>query len=193
MCVLRSALPVAPAILPNESPVDSLWSFGDPAVFMVDSRVSITMLGRISARTGVRQKDEVPGDGRRSAISRFFGKSVRTRPEPPLAIPEVEGTDAQFDRFAPVRLSQVGVQKRRWQREQTAEDRAEERRSPVARYTRFDRALLGLELVGALVIAWLAFQYVYTVYFDTGVRRITGSGMNSVPPPAPIAHFNAAS
>lgn len=149
-------------------------------------RVHITMLGRISARTGVRQNDEVPGDGRRSAISRFFGKSARARPEPAVAIPEipeVEVAEAQeeFDRFTPVRLSQVGAHRRRWRPEQTAEDLAE-KRLPAARYNWFDRSLLGLELVGALVIAWLAFQYVYTVYFDTGVRRITGSGMNSVSP-----------
>lgn len=86
----------------------------------------------------------------------------------------------EFDRFRAVRLSQVGVQGKRWQRAQTPEGRAENR-EPAVSYNRFDRALLGLELVGALVIAWLAFQYVYTVYFDTGVRRISGSGMNSVP------------
>jgi sortase A len=139
------------------------------------------MLGRISARTGVRQKDnEVPGDGRRSAISRFFERGARASSEQASAIPEVEPAPVQeeFDRFRAVRLSQVGVQGKRWQRAQTAEGRAENRK-PAASYNRFDRALLGLELVGALVIAWLAFQYVYTVYFDTGVRRISGSGTNS--------------
>jgi LPXTG-site transpeptidase (sortase) family protein len=38
----------------------------------------------------------------------------------------------------------------------------------------FDRMLLTVEIAGALVVAWLAFQYVYTVYFDKGTpRRLT--------------------
>ncbi|MEP6774824.1 MAG: sortase [Chloroflexota bacterium] len=141
------------------------------------------MLGRISARTGVRQKDnEVPGDGGRSAISRLFERSTRARSEQAPATLEIEPAPVQeeFDRFRAVRLSQVGVQGKKWQRAQTAEGRAENR-EPAVSYNRFDRALLGLELVGALVIAWLAFQYVYTVYFDTGVRRISGSGTSSAP------------
>lgn len=44
----------------------------------------------------------------------------------------------------------------------------------------FDRALLALEVVGALVVAWLAFQYVYTVYVDTGTHRLSGTGGNAL-------------
>lgn len=41
----------------------------------------------------------------------------------------------------------------------------------------FDWVLLGIEVVGAVVVAWLVFQYVYTAYFDTAPRRVS-------PPPA---------
>lgn len=36
-----------------------------------------------------------------------------------------------------------------------------------------DWLLLGLEALGALVVAWLAFQYIYTTYIDTAPRRLT--------------------
>ena len=38
-----------------------------------------------------------------------------------------------------------------------------------------DRVLLAVEIVCALIVAWIAVQYVYTVYFDTVPRRLTPS------------------
>lgn len=38
-----------------------------------------------------------------------------------------------------------------------------------------DKVLLAVEVVGALVVAWLLWQYVYTVYIDTAPRRVTPS------------------
>jgi sortase A len=40
-----------------------------------------------------------------------------------------------------------------------------------------DRVLLGIEIVCALIVAWIAVQYVYTVYFDTGPHRVTPSAL----------------
>ena len=47
------------------------------------------------------------------------------------------------------------MQGKRWQRAQKAERVAQRIEEPVVSYNQFDRALLGLELVGALVIASL--------------------------------------
>jgi sortase A len=44
-----------------------------------------------------------------------------------------------------------------------------------------DRTLLVVEIFGAIVVAWLAIQYVYTVYFDTAPRRVTPSTVIATP------------
>jgi LPXTG-site transpeptidase (sortase) family protein len=44
---------------------------------------------------------------------------------------------------------------------------------PAKPLTLVDWLLLGLEAMGALVVAWLAFQYIYTTYIDTAPRRLT--------------------
>lgn len=44
-----------------------------------------------------------------------------------------------------------------------------------------DWLLLGLEALGALVVAWLAFQYIYTTYIDTAPRRLTPPPSRPVP------------
>jgi LPXTG-site transpeptidase (sortase) family protein len=36
-----------------------------------------------------------------------------------------------------------------------------------------DRVLLAIEIAGALVVAWVVWQYLYTTYFDTGPKRLT--------------------
>jgi sortase A len=36
-----------------------------------------------------------------------------------------------------------------------------------------DRVLLAVEVACALIVAWIAAQYIYTVYFDTGPHRLT--------------------
>ena len=54
--------------------------------------------------------------------------------------------------------------------------------------TLLDWLLLSIEAAGALVVAWLAFQYIYTTYIDTAPRRLTPppqrpqpSGGNALP------------
>jgi sortase A len=37
----------------------------------------------------------------------------------------------------------------------------------------FDTALLVIEVVSAMVVSWLVWQYVYTAYFDTAPRRVS--------------------
>jgi LPXTG-site transpeptidase (sortase) family protein len=127
----------------------------------------------------------------------------RARPSTrPLHADEVAEDEATRSRFEPVRLSQVEIPDRRslfaGQRSgsqtlpvrgrfsrpgEAAEDKAEagsKRQARAGAGRLFDRALLALEVAGALVIAWLAFQYIYTVYIDTGSRRLSGSGGNAV-------------
>jgi LPXTG-site transpeptidase (sortase) family protein len=114
-------------------------------------------------------------------------------------LPILEPAD-EFDRFRSSRLSQVEVEKSgfaaRFQRSpQTTEPvpAAPAEASPKKVWHLFDRVLLGLEITGALIVAWLAFQYVYTVYFDTAPKRVshnvmatpsTRSGGGVVQPPA---------
>ena len=43
-----------------------------------------------------------------------------------------------------------------------------------------DRALLVVEVAGALVVAWLVLQYVYTAYIDTGPRRVSPPRSGSI-------------
>lgn len=43
-----------------------------------------------------------------------------------------------------------------------------------------DRALLAVEVAGALVVAWLVLQYVYTAYIDTGPRRVSPPRSGSI-------------
>ncbi len=58
-----------------------------------------------------------------------------------------------------------------WDREpHDDEGRDQEPRKPL---NMVDWLLLGLEALGALVVAWLAFQYIYTTYIDTAPRRVT--------------------
>lgn len=52
----------------------------------------------------------------------------------------------------------------------------------------FDRVLLVVEVAGALVVAWLAWQYLYTVYFDTAPHRVSASlGVTSKVLATPLA------
>lgn len=156
------------------------------------------MLGRISARAGVRRKREEAGeDGQAPAIKKGFGPFRRTPASATIeeAAPESDETP---NRFAPVRLSTVeerqpGFLARRRASKQQARPQAqaitrfsrpgeaatEQHHVPSTKVVKtgavrwFDRGLLAIELVGALVVAWLAFQYIYTVYIDTGSRRLS--------------------
>ena len=109
--------------------------------------------------------------------------------------------ETALSRFEPVRLSQVEATSKRsffagrrsgivpapvagrFSRPgEAAQDRREAaaKRKATGAGRVFDRSLLALEVAGALVIAWLAFQYVYTVYIDTGSRRLSGAGGNAM-------------
>lgn len=61
-----------------------------------------------------------------------------------------------------------------WERRVPGEDRPPRTGRPL---NLLDWLLLACEALGALVVAWLAFQYIYTTYIDTAPRRLT-------PPPA---------
>jgi LPXTG-site transpeptidase (sortase) family protein len=87
------------------------------------------------------------------------------------------GTDVELDRFSAPVLSQVVERKGPVGLAVGALRSAVDRRRNRPRLPRtraavlFDRVLLTLEIAGALVVAWLAFQYIYTVYFDKGTPR----------------------
>jgi sortase A len=56
--------------------------------------------------------------------------------------------------------------------------------------TALDRVLLAIEIAGALVVAWVVWQYLYTTYFDTGPKRLTpgltaGTPTRTRPAPSP--------
>ncbi len=64
----------------------------------------------------------------------------------------------------------------------------EESGSPSTRirpWRTLDKVLLVVEVLGALVVAWLVWQYVYTVYFDTAPRKVTPVRTATVPVLAP--------
>ncbi|HEX8229742.1 MAG TPA: sortase [Chloroflexia bacterium] len=67
-----------------------------------------------------------------------------------------------------------------WDRQRFDDDggRDQEPRKPL---NLLDWLLLGLEALGALVVAWLAFQYIYTTYIDTAPRRLTPPPSRPVP------------
>ncbi|MEO8287964.1 MAG: class D sortase [Chloroflexota bacterium] len=102
--------------------------------------------------------------------------------------------EVEFDRFKASRLSQIegksgtGVAAlRRPGPGEKKQDKAATGRTKSGPMSVFDKVLLGLEIAGALVVAWLAFQYVYTVYFDTAPRRVTPSVYDSATPRATVA------
>lgn len=82
------------------------------------------------------------------------------------------------DRFRPATLSPVDVRKGRRSILPSPKDSGQEKGQPVSRtrlrpWRTLDKVLLVVEVVGALVVAWLVWQYLYTVYFDTAPRRVT--------------------
>ncbi|HKP52933.1 MAG TPA: sortase [Chloroflexia bacterium] len=80
------------------------------------------------------------------------------------------------DRFRPPSLRPVEAKKGRRAARERGRDSKEGATAPRTRlrpWRTLDKVLLVVEVVGALVIAWLVWQYVYTVYFDTAPRRVT--------------------
>lgn len=134
------------------------------------------VFGRLTARATTRN-DATP---RGWAARRRGSGGAITGPLPPE--PEDEGAhaagaDAELDRFSAPVLSQVVERKGPVGTAVEAVRSAVERRRNRPRPAKsrsailFDRMLLSLEIAGALVVAWLAFQYIYTVYFDKGTPR----------------------
>jgi LPXTG-site transpeptidase (sortase) family protein len=126
---------------------------------------------------------QIPHSGLRRLRGPFSNKagtsSRQSKPRQPaghIDNPTVELDDppreAEFDRFKPGLLQPVDGPKIR----PTAEPRIQRPSVPVRV---FDRALLAVELFGALVVAWLVFQYIYTVYFDTGPHRVTPASVGA--------------
>src|SRR4051812_15706134 len=88
---------------------------------------------------------------------------------------------AESNRFRASRLSQV--EKRKGSalfRRLTSGAQGGQTTKPKSRFARvMDRVLLVIEIVCALIVAWIAVQYVYTVYFDTAPRRVTPSTLSN--------------
>ena len=76
---------------------------------------------------------------------------------------------AESNRFRASRLSQV--EKRTGFalfRRLTSGEQGGQPAKPKTRFARvMDRVLLAIEIVCALIVAWIAVQYIYTAYFDT--------------------------
>lgn len=88
-------------------------------------------------------------------------------------------TYAETDRFKPSRLGPDETSAPKKSRRRSSATRGHKRLSPTAISRKlkplrlFDWALLAIEVTGALVVAWLAWQYIYTVYIDTAPRRVS--------------------
>lgn len=84
------------------------------------------------------------------------------------------------DRFRPPSLRPVEAKRSRRTASSGAMERGKDSKEGEATsrprlrpWRTLDKVLLVVEVVGALVIAWLVWQYLYTVYFDTAPRRVT--------------------
>jgi sortase A len=79
------------------------------------------------------------------------------------------------DRFRPPSLRPVESGRRRIALSPLRRDtRSNEGKSASSKPLRiFDTALLLIEVVSAMVVSWLVWQYVYTAYFDTAPRRVS--------------------
>lgn len=108
-----------------------------------------------------------------------------TPPITPLSPASPPSTGVAFDRFAPsclqplARRGVLGTQARGKRAGESGRARLRGRSLGL-----FDWLLVGVEAVGALVVGWLVFQYIYTAYFDTAPHRVS--------PPAVAAHTASA-
>src|SRR5688500_8144645 len=114
--------------------------------------------------------------------ARCFGRKaavLQDAPASPVEQAEVE----EPGRFAAARLTPVkgkpGSPPLRSARQ--APTTAGAKRAPKRVWSHFDRALLAVEVLSALVVAWLVGQYIYTVYFAAPPPR---KGINTVAPAA---------
>ena len=83
------------------------------------------------------------------------------------------------DRFRPPSLRPVEAKRQRpsfSRKPKVGGEQVGENSSPRTKlrpWRTLDKVLLVVEVLGALVIAWLVWQYIFTVYFDTSPRRVT--------------------
>jgi LPXTG-site transpeptidase (sortase) family protein len=134
------------------------------------------VFGRLAARATTRN-DATPRGW--AARRRGSGGAVTgpLTPEPDDEQATEAEAEAELDRFSAPVLSQVVERKgpvgMAVEGIRSAVERRRNRPRPVKSRSAvlFDRLLLTLEIAGALVVAWLAFQYIYTVYFDKGTPR----------------------
>jgi LPXTG-site transpeptidase (sortase) family protein len=109
---------------------------------------------------GIQRRER--GWGRKGEEKKATGAAYVAAPHFPL-------NQTNPDRFRPGRLRPV--------------DEPREQRGPrptrprlpgwLRPETALDRVLLAVEIAGALVVAWVVWQYLYTTYFDTAPRRLT--------------------
>jgi LPXTG-site transpeptidase (sortase) family protein len=133
------------------------------------------VFGRLTARATTRNDARPRGW---AARRRGSGGAV-TGPLPPEPDDEEQAASLseELDRFSAPVLSQVVERKGplgqivAWISAAVARRRNRVRPPKTRAAALFDRALLALEIMGALVVAWLAFQYVYTVYFAGSAPR----------------------
>lgn len=93
------------------------------------------------------------------------------------------------DRFRPPSLRPVEAKRSRRSISASAPEAKTEskegqptKRSRLRPWRTLDKVLLVVEVVAALVVAWLVWQYIYTVYFDTAPRRVTPARTATVTP-----------
>jgi sortase A len=89
------------------------------------------------------------------------------------SIPQPEASASENDRFRPSSLRPVDGGHRRiaFLPSLRRDARSKEGKSVPLRI--FDTALLVIEVVSAMVVSWLVWQYLYTAYFDTAPRRVS--------------------
>lgn len=108
---------------------------------------------------------------RESAAPRRRSWGLKQPATPPTATVDdyqpVGAASGEDDRFRPARLNQVEAQERRLL------SRPWRRGNPSGTARLLDRLLLAVEIVCALVLAGLVWQYLYTVYLDTAPRRVS--------------------
>ncbi|HYP18859.1 MAG TPA: class D sortase, partial [Chloroflexia bacterium] len=90
-------------------------------------------------------------------------------------LPQPVSFAGENDRFRPPSLRPVDGERRRIALPLPRRDtRNKEGKSASSKPLRiFDTALLVIEVVSAMLVSWLVWQYVYTAYFDTGPRRVS--------------------
>ncbi|HET6313477.1 MAG TPA: class D sortase [Chloroflexia bacterium] len=112
----------------------------------------------------------------RDTISRRGLWGRRDRGRQAGSIPQPEALAGENDRFRPSSLRPVDGGRRRIallpsQRREARNTAGQGASSLPLRI--FDTALLVIEVVSAMVVSWLVWQYVYTAYFDTAPRRVS--------------------